>query len=53
MEVTIDAGQLADGSSNTEIQVNVAGEGKEVKPSDNHVFMSLQLEARANLEVYG
>ncbi|XP_050702426.1 integrin alpha-PS3-like [Eriocheir sinensis] len=53
VEVTVDASLLTDGSSNPWIQVNVSGEGEELKPEDNHWSKSLPLEAHASLELYG
>lgn len=53
VEVNVDTSQLTDGSSNPWIRVNVTGEGEELKPQDNQLFMSLPLEAHARLELFG
>lgn len=53
VEVNIDTSQLTDSSSNPWIQVNVTGEGEELKPQDNGLFMSFPLEAHASLELFG
>lgn len=49
----MDVSQLKDVSSNPWIQVNVAGQGEELSPNDNHLSMNLLLEAKANIELFG
>lgn len=53
VEVNVDTSLLTDGSNNSWIQVDVRGEGNELKPHDNRLFISLPLEANANLILHG
>ncbi|XP_050720083.1 integrin alpha-PS3-like [Eriocheir sinensis] len=53
VEVNVDTSLLTDGSGNPWIQVIVSGEGNELQPQDNRLFMSLPLKAQASLELYG
>ncbi|XP_063843702.1 integrin alpha-PS3-like isoform X1 [Scylla paramamosain] len=53
VEVSVDASQLTDRSTSPGIQVNVAGEGHELKPEDNQLFINLQLVAQADMVLHG
>ncbi|XP_047495129.1 integrin alpha-PS3-like [Penaeus chinensis] len=53
IEITVDASNLGDSSSDPEISLEVSGEGLELHPLDNAVSHSLNLAAQANLLLHG
>lgn len=53
MQVTVDAGQLTDASSELGVKVQVTADGVEILPEDNVVSQTLKLEAQASLLIHG
>ncbi|MPC18226.1 Integrin alpha-PS3 [Portunus trituberculatus] len=53
VEVSVDASQLTDSSTNPRIQVDVGSEGRELKPEDNQLSINLQLVAQADMMLHG
>ncbi|KAK4318879.1 hypothetical protein Pmani_010143 [Petrolisthes manimaculis] len=53
VQVTVDAGQLTDASSELGVKVLVTADGVEVQPQDNIVSQTLKLEAQASLKIHG
>lgn len=53
VEITVDASNLGDSSSDPDISLEVSGEGLELHPLDNAISHSLNLAAEANLILHG
>lgn len=53
VQVTVDAAQLTDSSSELGVEVLVTADGVEVRPQDNTVSQTLHLEAQASLMIHG
>lgn len=53
VQVTVDAGQLTDASSELGVKVQVTADGVEILPEDNVVSQTLKLEAQASLLIHG
>lgn len=53
VQVTVDAGQLTDASSELGVKVQVTADGVEIRPQDNIVSQTLKLEAQASLMIHG
>lgn len=53
VEVVLDPRQLTDHSRNGVVDVQVSGEGQEIRPEDNIFFQELQFAAHASLKLHG